>query len=188
MSLGLALLRTVVGALFIGHGLQKLKGWFGGHGLEATGQAFHGWGLRPGKVHAAAAGTAETAGGALFAAGLLTPVAASLLTSTMTVAIRKVHARNGPWATGGGYEYNLVLIAAAFAVVAAGPGSWSLDQRLGLARSGGGLALAELGTGLLGAMAMLRLADRGEPAQAQAEAEETSPERREEAPAEAPAA
>jgi putative oxidoreductase len=168
MSLGIALLRAVVGVLFMGHGLQKLKGWFGGYGLQATGQAFEGMGLRPGKVHATAAGTAETAGGALLAVGLLTPLAASLLTGTMAVAIHKVHAKNGPWATGGGYEYNLVLMAAAFAVVAAGPGRLSLDERLGLARAGGGVALAELGTGLLGAMAALRLgAAGGEDAPAQ---------------------
>jgi uncharacterized membrane protein YphA (DoxX/SURF4 family) len=92
MQLGLALPRAIVGGLFIGHGLQTLTGWFGGYGLEGTGKGFEAMGLRPGRVHAAAAGASETAGGALIATGLLTPVAASLLSGTMVTAIRKVHA------------------------------------------------------------------------------------------------
>src|SRR3954453_2154053 len=99
MKLGIAVLRTVVGVLFMGHGLQKLKGWFGGYGPDATGQAFDGMGLKPGKAHATAAGASETAGGALLPTGLLTPLAGSMLTGTMTVAIERVHLRNGPWNT-----------------------------------------------------------------------------------------
>lgn len=161
MNLGLAVLRAIVGVLFMGHGLQKLKGWFDGHGLEATGQAFEGMGLKPGKVHASAAGAAETAGGAMLAAGLLTPVAASMLTGVMATAIERVHLKNGPWAAGGGYEYNLVLIAAAFAVTAAGPGRLSLDNALGIERSGTGIALLSVGSGLAGAAATLKLGTAG---------------------------
>ena len=80
MKLGLALLRSIIGVLFMGHGLQKLAGWFGGHGLDGTGQFFESLGLRPGRRHATAAGAAETAGGALLAAGLLTPLGATLIT------------------------------------------------------------------------------------------------------------
>jgi putative oxidoreductase len=157
MKLGMALLRIVVGALFMGHGLQKLKGWFGGYGLEATGGAFENLGLRPGRVHATAGGTAETAGGALLATGLATPVAASMLTSVMTVAIDKVHKDNGLWNTNNGYEYNLVMMAAVFAIASAGPGPWSLDEKLGIRRSGSGVGLAQLAAGLLGAAAAIRL-------------------------------
>src|SRR3954447_13366471 len=93
MKFGIAILRAVVGGLFVGHGLQKLTGAFGGHGLEATAGMFEqGLGLRPGKVHATAAGLAEAGGGALLVAGLGTPFAAAALTGTMTVAIDKVHA------------------------------------------------------------------------------------------------
>jgi putative oxidoreductase len=161
MRLGMAALRTVVGVLFMGHGLQKLAGWFGGHGLEATGQAFEGLGLTPGKRHATAAGASETLGGALLASGLLTPVGASLVTGTMAVAIEKVHAKNGPWATNGGYEYNLLLIAAAFALAAVGPGALSLDEKLGTTRSGAGVALAELAVGLAGAAAIVTVGTDG---------------------------
>lgn len=50
----------------MGHGLQKLAGRFGGHGIAGTGQFFEGIGLRPGRAQATAAGISETAGGALL--------------------------------------------------------------------------------------------------------------------------
>jgi putative oxidoreductase len=157
MKLGIALLRLTVGMLFVGHGLQKLKGWFGGHGLEATAAGFENLGLRPSKVQATAGGTAETAGGALLATGLATPVAAGMLSTVMTVAIDKVHKDNGPWNMNNGYEYNLVMMAAVFAIASAGPGPWSLDERLGIARSGSAVGLAQLAAGLLAAAAAIRL-------------------------------
>ena len=52
MDLGRTALRLVIGPLFVGHGTQKLFGWFGGHGLEGTGAFFEKLGLRPGKRHA----------------------------------------------------------------------------------------------------------------------------------------
>jgi len=160
MKLGLALLRVIVGGLFVGHGLQKLAGWFGGHGLAKTGESFESMGLRPGVVHAGAAGASEAVGGALLSAGLLTPVGSSLVSATMITAIRKVHAPNGPWATKGGYEYNLVLLAAAFVLAELGPGAFSLDEALGTERKGLGWALAELALGALGSSAVLALAQR----------------------------
>jgi putative oxidoreductase len=154
MRFGIALLRAVVGALFMGHGLQKLAGWFGGRGLAATAKGFESMGLRPGKLHATAAGVAETAGGALLLTGTATPLAAGMLTGTMTVAIRKVHFAKGVWVTQGGYEYNLVLLAALFAITAAGPGTAALDE----GHAGTGWAFAEFAAGLLGAEALLRFA------------------------------
>lgn len=164
MKVGLAALRIAVGSLFVGHGMQKLGGWFGGGGLDTTGEAFESMGLRPGKAHAAAAGASETVGGALLAAGLFTPLAASLISGTMVTAIRKVHAANGPWASRGGYEYNLVLIAIVFAVTDVGPGEWSLDEALGKRRSGLGWALAQLGAGLIGSTVAITIGARA-PAQ-----------------------
>lgn len=151
MRLGLAMLRLTVGTLFVGHGLQKLAGWFGGEGLKATGESFEQMGLTPGRPHAAAAGAAETAGGALLCAGLLTPLGAAMVTGSMAVAIHKVHAKNGLWVGDGGFEYNLVLTATAFALTAEGPGALSLDERLGTARTGMPVALAELVAALAGA-------------------------------------
>jgi putative oxidoreductase len=157
MRFGIALLRAVIGGLFIGHGLQKLTGAFGGYGLEGTAGGFEQMGLRPGKVHATAAGAAEAGGGTLLVAGLGTPFAAAALTGTMAVAVKKVHLAKGVWAANGGYEYNAVMVAALFAITAHGPGSPSLDRR----EWGTGWAIAELAAGLAGAAAMLKFADQG---------------------------
>ena len=111
VGLGRLLVRSVIGGLFIGHGTQKLFGWFGGGGLDTTGKGFEAIGLAPGRRNALAAGLAESGGGALLALGLATPLAEAMLISVMLTAIRTVHWKNGPWATNGGYEYNVVLIA-----------------------------------------------------------------------------
>jgi putative oxidoreductase len=144
----------------MGHGLQKLAGWFEGHGLQATGDSFEAMGLRPGRAHAAGAGASETAGGALVATGLLTPLGASLLSGTMITAIRKVHAPNGPWAAKGGYEYNLVMLAAVFAITDLGPGELSLDAKLGIRRAGPGWAIAQLAAGAIGSAAVVAFGER----------------------------
>jgi putative oxidoreductase len=152
MEVGLLVLRVVVGAFFVGHGAQKLFGWFGGHGLGGTGAAFEGMGLRPGRTMAAMAGTAEITGGVLLGIGLLTPLAAALLIAVMTLAIAIVHWRHGPWVAEGGWEYSVVLIAVAFAVTAVGPGKYSLDRALELDLAGVDWALIALGAGVVSAL------------------------------------
>src|SRR5690349_22594713 len=97
MDVAVLILRVIVGVLFAAHGAQKLFGWFGGHGLTGTGGFFESAGIQPGKPAAAAAGIAELAGGALFAAGLLTPAAAMLIIAVMTVATVSVHWHQGLW-------------------------------------------------------------------------------------------
>ena len=150
MDLGLLVLRAAVGLLFAGHGAQKLFGVFGGGGLEGTAGMFDNIGLRPGSVHARAAGSAEFMGGLLLAVGLFTPFAAAAVIAIMTVAVVTVHAPNGIWNTNRGYEYNLVLVAAAFALAAVGAGGWSLDHAFGFDLNGVGWALGALAAGLLG--------------------------------------
>ncbi|HTA15678.1 MAG TPA: DoxX family protein [Solirubrobacteraceae bacterium] len=169
MKIGRLLLRLVVGGLFVGHGTQKLFGWFGGQGLDATAQGFEKLGLHPGRRNAIAAGSAEAGGGALLAVGLATPLASSVLIATMLTAIYRVHAKNGPWVTNGGYEYNLVLIAAALVLAEAGPGELSLDAIRGQERSGSHWAIAALSAGLLGAVGS-HLASAAHPAPAEASA------------------
>lgn len=156
MKLGLTLLRAIIGLLFVGHGTQKLYGWFGGHGLDGTGQAFESLGLRPGRKHATMAGAAEAGGGALLALGFLTPAAAAALIGVMSTAIRTVHLKNGPWVTEGGYEYNLTLIAALVALADVGPGDVSLDHALGLEVNGPVVALLALAAGVGGSALMTR--------------------------------
>ncbi|WP_129691758.1 DoxX family protein [Gottfriedia acidiceleris] len=130
INIGLLLIRLVVGILFIGHGAQKLFGWFGGYGLKGTGGWFDSIGMKPRVTIALIAGLAEFIGGILFAFGLLTPVAGILIAGTMAMAIIKVHAPNGIWATSNGYEYNLTLLAVAISVVLTGPGKYALDTFL----------------------------------------------------------
>jgi putative oxidoreductase len=153
------ILRVLVGALFMGHGLQKLRGWFGGYGIEGTGQFFESVGLRPGKRHATAAGAAETAGGALLALGLLTPVASAALIGVMATAVKTVHMEKGPWVSDGGWEYNAVIIAALAALTETGPGAVSLDRTLGTELSGPFWAFAALAAGLGGAAANLSMTE-----------------------------
>jgi putative oxidoreductase len=153
MKIWRLLLRVTVGVLFVGHGTQKLFGWFGGHGLAATAEGFEQMGIRPGKVNAIAAGVGEAGGGALMAAGLLTPLASASIAATMLTAMHRVHLKNGPWITKGGYEYNLVLIAVALVLAEAGPGAISLDAVRGRERKGAIWALAALLGGGLGAAA-----------------------------------
>jgi putative oxidoreductase len=147
MGIAKLLLRVTIGMLFAGHGAQKLFGWFGGQGLSGTAATFEKLGLVPGRRHALAAGAAEMGGGALLTAGYATPVAAATLTATMITAIDRVHGSKGPWVTNGGYEYNLVLIAAVLALAESGPGALAL----GRGRAGAGWALAALAAGAAGA-------------------------------------
>ena len=150
MNLGRLFLRGVAGPLFVGHGTQKLFGWFDGHGIEGTGGFFESLGLRPGKRHATAAGAAEAGGGLLLTLGALTPVATAVITGTMITAVRKVHLSKGPWATDGGYEYNVALIAALAALTETGPGRPSVDDALFPRLRGTGWALAAVTAGAAG--------------------------------------
>jgi len=160
MNLGRLIARATIGALFAGHGTQKLFGWFGGPGLHGVGQMMDQLDLRPARRNALAVSLAETAGGALLTLGAATPLAAALLNGSMFTAIRKVHLEKGVWNTGGGYEYNLVLIAAVTALVESGPGRPSVDgERL----SGTGWALASLAAGAAGSALAVELGKRAEP-------------------------
>ncbi|MDR7002996.1 DoxX family protein, partial [Neobacillus niacini] len=124
INIGLLIIRLVIGVLFIGHGAQKLFGWFSGYGLKGTGGWFESIGMKPGVTMALFAGLAEFIGGTLFALGLLTPLAGILIAGTMAMAIVKVHAPNGLWATSNGYEYNLTLLAVAIGIALIGPGQY----------------------------------------------------------------
>jgi putative oxidoreductase len=190
MDIGRTALRLVIGPLFVGHGTQKLFGWFGGQGLDATAGFFESkLGLKPGKRHAAMAGASEAIGGALLTLGALTPVAAGLITGTMITAIRKVHAPKGPWVTQGGYEYNAVLIAAMLALTEAGPGRPSVDASAFPGMKGNALALAQLAAAAAGAT-LLTAQPSEEPAAPEAPAEDAVAAPRQErftrAPAEVP--
>lgn len=156
--------RALIGGLFIGHGTQKLRGWFGGPGLEGTGGMMQALEMHPPRRNAIAAGVTETTGGALLAAGAATPLAVAGLIGTMITAIRKVHLANGPWSANGGYEYNLVLIAALLALAEDGPGPVSLDAAMGRERTGAAWALAALALGAAASTAVVEAGRRAAPA------------------------
>jgi putative oxidoreductase len=158
MNIGLLLLRLVVGLTLASHGTQKLFGWFGGYGLSGTGGLMESLGFVPGRRAAFFAGLAETLGGLLLALGLATPLAAAIVIGVMGVAVATVHISKGFFATGGGYEYNLVLATAALSLAFIGAGAYSLDAVLGLSRNGLGWGLGALALGLVGAA--LQLASR----------------------------
>ena len=163
MSLARLAARAVIGGLFIGHGTQKLFGWFDGPGPAGTESMMENLQLRPAKLHATLAGATETVCGGMLVAGLETPLAAAGLTGVMTTAISKVHLPNGPWAANGGWEYNAVLIAAVTALAETGPGALSLDRLRGKERKGIGWALFSLGLGAGAAMLTMAAGERGAP-------------------------
>ncbi|NQX12177.1 DoxX family protein [Microbacteriaceae bacterium VKM Ac-2855] len=171
MKLGTLVLRLVVGGFFVGHGLQKLRGSFGGPGLTGTEAMMEQLEMRPAKQNALAAALAETGGGAALVLGAGTPFAAAGLIATMTTAIRKVHVSNGPWNSNGGYEYNAVLIAAVTLLAGDGPGKLSLDALIGKKRWGTGWALFALIAGVVGSTVAIELGKRAPAAEAEPEYE-----------------
>lgn len=121
-------LRLGLGTVFVAHGAQKLFGWFGGYGLEATGQWMDSIGLSPGWLMALLAGGSEFFGGLLIIAGLMTRLAALSAAITMLVAIVSVHLANGFFISNNGYEYAFALLTMAAALIIRGAGSVSLDR------------------------------------------------------------
>ncbi len=148
LNVGLLLIRAVPGPLLIGHGTQKLFGWFDGRGLAGTGASFEANGYRPGRFFAFLAGFGEAAGGSLFALGLLTPLACSAIIGVMLNAIVSVHWSKGIWSTKGGFEFPLTLAVVAAGVAFTGPGRFSLDRAIGLELRGAGWGIASVAVGL----------------------------------------
>ena len=164
MDTGLLVLRVVVGLLLVGHGAQKLFGWFGGGGLGGTAWFFRSVGYRPPRAMAAFAGCAELGGGAAIAAGLGMPVAAAAVIGTMLNAMVAVHKGHGLWAIDGGYEYPLVMATVAAALGFTGAGAASLDASLGLENGGVQSGLFAVALGLLAGIGVLlsRIAARSQ--------------------------
>jgi putative oxidoreductase len=133
-SWGPLALRIPVGIIFAAHGAQKLFGWFGGYGLEGTGQWMGSIGLSPGYLMALLAGSAEFFGGLALLAGLLVRPAAAALAFAMLVAIFSVHIGKGLFMANNGYEFGLALLAVTVSLVVTGAGRASLDAALVPAR------------------------------------------------------
>ncbi|MDX1457741.1 MAG: DoxX family protein [Marinobacter sp.] len=130
---GALALRIPAGIIFMAHGAQKLFGWFGGYGLEGTGQWMASIGLEPGYLMALGAGSAEFFGGLALLIGLLVRPAAVVLAFTMVVAIVTVHLANGLFMSNNGYEFGLALLAISVSLAFTGAGRASVDRALSAA-------------------------------------------------------
>lgn len=155
MTIGLLILRVAVGAMFVGHGTQKLFGWFGGHGIEGTAGFMRTLGYRSGNAAAVLAGLAETSGGLFLAIGLLTPLAAAAIIGVMFNATMRVHRKHGVWNSNGGFELPLTYAAGALALAFTGPGPFSIDGLVGWNLDGLVYGLGALATGLVAGLAVL---------------------------------
>jgi putative oxidoreductase len=153
MDIGLLLLHAVVGLIMAGHGAQKLFGWFGGPGVPGTTGMVEQLGWRPSRIFALVLGTAELLGGLALALGFGTPFAAAAIIAVLANAAWVVHRPHGLWNTGGGYEFPLVLIAAAAALAFTGPGRFSLDHLLDWNLAGTAWGVTALALGALGWLA-----------------------------------
>lgn len=168
MGIGRLLLRFVIGGIFIGHGLQKLTGAFGGGGLAGTEKMMAATRMYPVRRTALAAALAETGGGVAIVLGAGMPVATAAVTSAMATAVTKVHGRNGFWNSKGGYEYNVALVAATTALTIDGPGPLSVDALVGKHRWGVFWGLLGLGAGVVASSLAIELGEDAAPASSEA--------------------
>src|SRR6476659_1620399 len=112
LDLGLLVARLVIGLLMAAHGTQKLLGWFGGYGLNTTGEFFVQLGFQRGRAFATLASVAEVTSGLLAAIS--------------------VHWKNGVFATQNGIEVPLLYATGAFGLAMTGFGDYALDALLGI--------------------------------------------------------
>lgn len=123
-------IRFSTGLFLVPHGAQKLFGWFGGGGLNATTQGFAKMGFEPAGLMAALAGGTEFFAGLLIALGLLTRPAAIAAVILLGTAI-SVHLGNGFFWVKGGYEYPMLWLVLCAAIAVRGGGNLSMDRALG---------------------------------------------------------
>jgi len=142
MKTGRLVLRAAVGGFYLrARARRSCSGGSAARDSTRPRRGFHQIGMRPGRRNAIAAGVSEAAGGTAIVLGFRDPpLAASTLIATMLTAIHRVHLKNGPWNTAGGYEYNVVLIAALLSPGRGRPGrafarstrsGWSGADRIG---------------------------------------------------------
>jgi putative oxidoreductase len=128
MAYGILLLRVVVGLAFVGHGTQKLFGWFGGYGPKGTGGFFASQGYRAPVLMAVAAGLSEAGGGLLLTLGFATPLAGVLLATVMINATASVTFKKAFML---GSELEIAYLTIAVSLAAIGPGRFSIDRAIG---------------------------------------------------------
>jgi putative oxidoreductase len=146
-------LRAAIGPMLIAHGTNKV---FGSGGLEGTTRWFEALGLRPAAVHARMAAATEIGAGTLITLGVANPLPSAAVVGLMVTAAATDHRGKGFFVFKGGWEYTLVVGAAATALAGLGHGRWSLDRLFRRkSRSGAGLALGAAAFGVASAAALL---------------------------------
>jgi len=129
----LTVIRLILGTVFFAHGAQKVLGWFGGAGLKETLRTMHEFVGLPVPL-AFVAVMSEFLGGLGLIVGLLSRIAALGICVTMLSAIAMVHWRFGLFLNwfgdrkGHGFEYHLLAIGLAIAIIVGGSGALSLDR------------------------------------------------------------
>jgi len=128
------ILRITLSVVMFPHGAQKVLGWFGGHGFKATMKSFTNAGIPA--LLALLAIAAEFFGPLVLAFGFLTRIAAFGIACVMLVAIVAVHWSHGFFMNwygnqkAEGFEYHLLVLGIAIALIIVGAGDWSLDSAL----------------------------------------------------------
>lgn len=122
-DVALLLNRLAVGATFAAHGAQKIFSY----GMDGVAQSFQGMGIPLPTLNAYLASYTEFLGGIMLVLGLFTRVVSAPVAFTMVVAIAMVHGKNGFFAQGGGWEYNMILLVMAGTLLLSGAGRFSLD-------------------------------------------------------------
>lgn len=161
LSLGLLLVRLVLGGLLIGHGVQKVSRHLDGDGLDGTAGFLDQLGFPRPRALAALTGLSELVAGGLLVVGLWLPLAAAAVVGLMVNAAVTVHRQGGLWAQKGGWEYPLVLAVAATALAVTGPGRYSLAEVLEAGISGLATGVLAVAVGLSAAAAVLALRQPG---------------------------
>ncbi|MFZ3169459.1 MAG: DoxX family protein [Candidatus Methanoperedens sp.] len=127
-NFSLVFLRAALGVIFFAHGSQKLLGWYGGYGFDATVQFFQQMGISP--ALGALAILAEFFGGLMVLLGFFTRIGAAGIAVTMAVALFTVHLSQGFFIAGDkiGFEYAFALLLMALYLVINGAGELSVDK------------------------------------------------------------
>jgi putative oxidoreductase len=134
-EVALTIIRVTTGGIMLPHGLQKLFGWFGGHGPIATMASFEEWFSLPPAVTALVI-AAESIGALSLIAGLASRLTAAAIGAVMIGAVVLVTGRWGlfmNWYSetrGEGFEYHLLVLGMVLAIVLRGGGRWSADRWL----------------------------------------------------------
>ncbi len=131
----LLFLRLLLGIVMFPHGAQKLIGWFGGYGYYGTIAFFTGKMGIP-YIVAFLVIMSESLGAIFLIMGFMTRLAAFGTACVMTGAIFMVHLEHGFFMNwfgdqkGEGFEFHLLAIAIAIALMISGGGRLSVDRAL----------------------------------------------------------